>query len=146
MPSTNAQTQHAPAVPHAHGGYTDPYSVKFKGDALGWNRLITLQDDHRLFKRLPQFAHWTKADHIRASETARAMANVLRAAHLQLVQFGCREYGMNGPIISAGFHDDWPGELKTTVRSLAHKYDRQMAISLTHWRAAGKTHKTWKAQ
>lgn len=143
MSSANADLVHATAAPHAYGGYTNPYDVKFRPQ-LGWTKQITIRDDYRLFKKLPQFAHWTKEDHIRASETLRTIAEIARAAHVALVHFGASAYGMNGPLIAGGFHDDWPGELKDACRSFAHKVSRQLDISLAHWRAAGRTSKTWR--
>lgn len=139
-----ANTNHIPtfAAGHHAGGYTRPYDVEFSPQ-LGWTKRITLRDEYRLFKRMPQFSHWTRADHVQASETHRLMAGHLAVAHNALVQIGIETYGMNGPMISGGFHDDWPSEVKDVIRSIAHKVARQRDISLSHWRAAGRTTKTW---
>lgn len=147
MPSTNANTIVFPAVPPptSFGGYSNPYDVKFKG-RWGWTRSITLRDEYRLFKLIPQFAHWTKQDHIRASELSRTIAEMHLATRNALSAFGSQIYGMNGPLISGGFHDDWPNELKDRLRSLSWQVTRQSDISLSHWRAAGRTTKTWRKE
>jgi hypothetical protein len=123
--------------------YSHPYGILFK-PRWGWTRAITLRDDHRLFRYIPQFATWTKATHQHEALHAAAVAHVLESAHTLIAFDAAKWYGEHGSLISGGFRDDWPEETKTTLRWLAHRITDERDRSRSHWRASGRTDATWR--
>lgn len=126
-----------------HGAYTHPYDLRFK-PCRGWTRAITLLDDHRLFRSLPQFATWTKADHVREAEYALRASVRVYEVYYATVRDAEQTYGNHGPLISGIVRDHFPEELKDTLRELCRRGNRERNRSYTHWRAAGRTVGTWR--
>ena len=138
-PHTNIRTlDQTSTIPYRH-----PYDIHFQ-PCHGWTRAITLLDDHRLFRRFPQFASWTKADHVREALYAKATARALDVARIELSTRALSDYGDQGPDISGCVRDHFPTEVQDTLRTLAHKAAREIARSATHWKAAGRTMATWR--
>lgn len=122
--------------------YLDPYVIQFK-PAHGWTRAWTILDDHRGFKRLPQFRDWTKQDHVREMQYARDVAERIRTAYYAAYQLAETTYGDHGPLISGVGRDHFPEVVKTTLRMLIQRANYEEQRAFAHWRAAGRTRARW---
>jgi len=142
-----AMYQSNPSEPISYGTaghpYIAPYDVRFK-PCHGWTRSITILDDHRLFKRLPQFASWTRDQHLAEANTAMEQASTLDCAYARLVTFALATYGDHGPLISGVIRDHFPVETKSILRTLCHGASRERARSLAHWQASRRTVANWR--
>jgi len=97
----------------------NPYTTIFKQYA-GWNISPTVLDDPRLFKVLPHFADWTRADHADLIECLESSERTLRDAWRDAIVVAERTFGADGPVISGGLRESWPADVKDHVRDLAH--------------------------
>jgi len=99
----------------------DPmYAKRFKMPK--WNIKPTVLDT-------PDVAikHWnelgiprSKNAHAQRADYFRDLRSRFQAEHKRLLSEGDRLYGANGPVISGGFHEDWPKDLKDRIRFAAH--------------------------
>src|SRR5262245_41332402 len=148
MSSIHAEQPAGPVRFVAPGGYPfrDPYRVRFT-PRYGWTREITVLDDHRLFRLLPQFdrAVWDKPRHVHEAYAAGRLAAAIGETINAVLREGARTYGEGGALISGGFRDHWPEAWKDTIRLLHTERNYHHDRSLAHWRAAGRTVATWRA-
>ena len=121
----------------------DPYRRRFRMPK--WNGPITVTDDHRLFRRLPEFSDWTKARHEGAARDYCAQASSYNQIWRELVDRSLAIYGNgDGVLISGVYRDHFPDAVKDALRVHAHGASDFSAKSLAHWRAAGRTLDTWR--
>lgn len=125
------------------GAYRYPYRITFK-PCYKWTKQITILDEPRLFRMFPQFATWTKADHVREAEYAARAADRLLAAYYGMVRDAEQTYGSHGPLISGIVRDHYPHEVKDTLRETISRANRERDRGWAHWRAAGRTVATWR--
>lgn len=130
------------ALQAARDAERDPYARRFTFPK--WNRTVTVEDEPRLFRRLPEFANWTKARHKAVAREYKAIAAVDRAIYGQCVTIAERLYGTDGPLISGVHRDHYPEDTKETLRYFARRVGDFSSKSLAHWAAAGLTIKTWR--
>lgn len=99
----------------------DPaYSRRFR--MRGWNKMPSMLDSvdvairHRDELGIPtsKHAHRLRAEHFKE---LRAKFDDERR---RLLRQGELAHGTNGPMISGGFHEDWPETTKERIRFLAH--------------------------
>lgn len=117
------------ALAHRGGG-RDQEVVAILGDPMyvqrfrmpRWNIRPTVLDT-------PEVAVWypnelgiprSKSAHARRADYFEKLRQRLGAEHRRLVRAGEHAYGAHGPVISGGFHEDWPNELKDRIRFVAH--------------------------
>ena len=106
------------------------------------NVRVTALDVPQILRRL--LPEWTKEQHLRESESARAIARNLEGAHADCVADAARLYGTDGPQISGVVREHWPEPIKNTLRYLAHRASFETQRSQAHWIAAGRRNETWK--
>jgi len=61
----------------------------------------------------------SKHAHAARADFFRDLKKRFEAEHNHLLDEGDRAYGTNGPVISGGFHEDWPSGAKDKVRFVA---------------------------
>lgn len=127
----------------ARAPYTHPYDVQFTA-RYGWTKNITVLDDARVFKLLPQFAGWTRQEHYREALYALRAATILETAYCALAHHALCVYGHEGSLISGIVRDHFPVETKDTLRSLTIRYSREERRSMAHWQASGRRLATWR--
>ncbi|HXU02810.1 MAG TPA: hypothetical protein VN903_17715 [Polyangia bacterium] len=120
----------------------NPYTRRFRFPK--WNGTITVLQEPRLFRRLPEFSHWTKLQHVQAAQDYLAYATAYLHTGASLVQYGDKTYGTDGPLISGGFRPHWPEPLKDAIRLHLHGATTFHDQSVAHWRAAGRHLSTWR--
>ena len=125
------------------GAYRYPYRITFQ-PCYKWTRQITILDEPRLFRMFPQFATWTKEDHVREATHAARAADHLLKAYYAMVQDAEKAYGSHGPLISGIVRDHYPTEVKDTLRETISRASRERDRGWAHWRAAGRTLGTWR--
>lgn len=131
------------ALRAARAAESDPYRRRFT--AAKWNRTVTCVDVPILFRRLPEFAAWTKPQHVQAANEYATLSIVADGAWQALVSIARKTYGDHGALISGVYRDHFPDAIKTALRSYAHTSTHYADISGAHWRAAGRTIATWRA-
>lgn len=102
----------------------------------GWNIHPNVLQEPRLFPLV--FPELTRADHARLAASFHAKGEKVRAQHHKWVKRGGATYGVNGPMISSGFHNDWPESVKETIRRLAHGSTLLLDAARAHAEAAGR--------
>ena len=120
----------------------DPYDRLFR--VPKWNRLIRVTDDHGLFRRLPEFATWTRARHLDAAREYLDRHLITARAYRRAVDSAIALYGDRGPLIAGVVRDHFPEQVKDHLRQLAHGTSRQADISIAHWRASRRTTDAWR--
>lgn len=121
----------------------NPYARKFP--FRGWSQLVTVLDDHRLMARLPEFQHWTHAQHIDLAIHRLYTARDTRAEYGKAVDHALATFGNgSGVLISGVYRDHFPPEVKDRLRALAHAVGHLQAVSMAHWLASGKRSHTWR--
>jgi hypothetical protein len=103
-----------------------------------WNRFVTVRDEPSLFRRLPEFASWTKTQHLDEAYTLRYVADVQEAEAHKDIRSAEQTYGDHGPLISGGLRDHWPAGEKDRIRFHWQARNRAADASMAHWKAAGK--------
>ncbi len=98
------------------------YAQRFR--ARGWNIHPTILQDPSLAIRhrdelggsisRSKHAHALRADHFRD------LLRRFREERGRLIRWAEATYGTRGPVISGGFHENWPDETKDWIRFLAH--------------------------
>jgi hypothetical protein len=63
------------------------------------------------------FPRWTKADHREAAVAHEKAVQRVDAEIIRLLRGGEKKHGEHGPVISGGFHEDWPETLKDKIRA-----------------------------
>jgi hypothetical protein len=119
----------------------NPYDRRFTFPK--WNGTVTVLQEHRLFRYLPEFQQWTAQEHVREARYALQASYTLRTAYYALVQSAEATYGNHGPLISGIVRGHFPEETKTILRTLCRAFNRESERSLAHWYAARKTLNTW---
>lgn len=109
-----------------------------------WNGLVTVTQEPRAFKRLPEFAGWTKAEHLYASETARAAGEAMQDSWHEAVNLATARFGSHGSLISGVYRDHFPESVKAQLRTLAQEAGFWAGVSLAHWIAGGRRVGTWR--
>lgn len=133
----------APLRHAARAPYTHPYDVQFTA-RYGWTKAITILDDPRVFKLLPQFAAWTRPTHYKEAIFALRTSVTLERAYCAVAVDALATYGDHGSLISSIVRDHFPIEVKDMLRSLTLRYSREERRSLAHWQASGRRLATWR--
>lgn len=121
----------------------NPYRRQFARFAP-WNIQPRVTDDHRLFRYLPEFAGWTRADHAtHARNLAELGALRLRQADT-LASKALEQYGDHGSLIAGCVRDHFPEPVKAMLRRLYYGSTETFDRSLAHWKAAGRYVNTWR--
>jgi hypothetical protein len=131
------------ALRAARAAESDPYRRRFT--AAKWTRTVTCIDVPTLFRRLPEFAEWTKRQHAQASSEYAALSIVHDHMWNALVSIARKTYGDHGPLVSGVYRSHFPDVTKDALRTIAHTATRYADMSVAHWRAAGRTIGTWRA-
>lgn len=103
---------------HTINDTSNPYERRFRRS--GWNIKPCVTDDPRLFRVLPEFRGWTRAQHAAAAEAYAQAVRTARDAHRDAIIAAETVFGADGPLISGGLRDSWPADIKAEVRRLAH--------------------------
>ncbi len=109
-----------------------------------WNRTVTVCEVPRLFRRLPEFAHWSKSDHVRAAKDWLIAAVMMGQQYDQAVADALERFGDQGSLISGVVREHFPRAVKDRLRVLAHETTSMTDRSRAHWQAAGKWVQTWR--
>jgi hypothetical protein len=121
----------------------DPHARTFSMPK--WNRGVRVTDDHRIFRRLPEFSGWTKDRHYRVAVDYLAAASVTRDTYQAAINRAFAAYGDgDGVLISGVIRDHFPDPIKDSLRVLAHEISAHSDKSLAHWRASGRRVQTWR--
>lgn len=133
------------ALQDARANEPDPYKRRF--GMPKWNRTITVADDHRLFARLPEFAGWTRAEHLARATSQLSHAITCKLQWRRQVETALQAFGDgSGVLISGIVRDHFPGEVKDRLRELAQRSTSLQDTAYAHWRAAGKTMSTYRQE
>jgi hypothetical protein len=114
----------------------DPYARRFTFPK--WNGSVTVLQEPRLFRFLPEFASWSKAKHAEVSAEYLATAVAGQRIYHAEVRRACETYGDHGPLISGIIHDHFPDPIKDDLRTLNRAYQDHVYKAHAHHRAAGK--------
>lgn len=95
-----------------------------------WNIRPSATDEPRLLKS--RLHGWTKQDHIDAALWNAKMAARIEKAWGAELRRGIAKYGQHGPMISGGFHEDWPEGEKEKVRKLARTFNGFQDVMFAH--------------
>ena len=128
--SKGTLAEHAKTVTAILG---DPmYAREFKMPK--WSRRVTVLDTPDVAIR-----HWSelgiprsKNAHAGRADYFRDLRSRFETEHARLINEGEQAYGTNGPVISGGFHRDWPEALKDRIRFLAHGSTMLSAATRLH--------------
>lgn len=120
----------------------DPYDRRFH--ASKWTRAITVLDDHRLMRILPEFRDWTRDRHRLASLAYLQCARDTDRMYASAVDRALSAYGDHGSLVSGVVRAHFPDPVKDDLRTLARLATRYRDQSLAHWRAAGRSARTWR--
>lgn len=113
--------------------------------APGWTGPVSVLQDHRLFKRLPEFAHWTKGDHHGAAIASLHAAERMQEEYARAIDRALAVYGDgSGVLVSGVYRGHFPEVEKDRLRMLAREVTELRDRSLAHWRAAGRRVETWR--
>ena len=124
--------------------HDDPYRRRFARHAK-WNIDPRVTDDHRLFRFLPEFTGYSRADHVaQAVELCQKGITDLRMAG-KLTEKALATYGDHGPLTSGCIRTHFPEPVKDVLRRLCHGSTEAFDRSIAHWQAAGRQCKTWRA-
>jgi hypothetical protein len=131
------------ALRQARENEPDPYRRRFA--VRGWNVAVTVCEEHRLFRALPEFRGWTKDRHQRMADEYATLSRVTDQMYGALTTMMVCTYGDgNGNLISGCYRDHFPHAVKDDLRHLAHTATDYRSRSSAHWRAAGRTMQTWR--
>ncbi len=129
-------------MPRLKVNHVDPYLRQFTYPK--WSRTVRVTDEHKLFRYLPEFSSWTKAQHYQEALDALQQARAIDSAYQEAVQDALRTYGSQGSLISGIVRDHFPDEVKDLLRSRARALTYHRDRSVAHWQAAGKRLQTWR--
>lgn len=111
-----------------------------------WNRPVRVTDDHRLFKHLPEFKDWTKAQHSQRALDYAVMATAVDTTFNRALRQAFALYGNgNGVLVPGCYREHFPEPCKDWLRLLGRTADMYRSRSVAHWQAAGKRLQTWHA-
>lgn len=130
------------AIRDARDREPNPYRRRFTWP--GWNRTINVVEEPGLFKRLPEFQIYTRADHVTLSA---ALLNNAIAYDQELSDrstAALQIFGNHGSLISGCVRGHFPAATKNELRDLARAARESFDRSLAHWRAAGRRVETWR--
>jgi hypothetical protein len=122
----------------------DPYSRRFTFPK--WNGTVNVLHEHRLMRYLPEFAGWTKADHVTRALAFLAKARAADRLYRLRVSHALKTYGDHGPLISGVVREHFPEDVKRDLRQTAHVYTFALDASLAHWQAGRRTLETWRRE
>jgi hypothetical protein len=100
----------------------------------GWNIMPTVLLEPRLFPRA--FPELTKSQHLQIANQFARRAETIALQWRKWIKRGEATYGTHGPVVSGGFHDDWPESVKETIRRLAHGTSLLEQASQAHLKAS----------
>lgn len=121
----------------------DPYRRSFS--VPKWSRAVRVTDEPRLFRRLPEFATWTKDRHYQMALEYLAIAGATRRMYQDAIDLACELYGNGtGILISGIYRDHFPEPMKVSLRVLARELSESHDRSLAHWLASGRRVHTWR--
>lgn len=120
----------------------DPYRRRFTWPK--WNRTVTAIDVPQLFRRLPEFASWTRARHEALSRAYLDQYLADCAVYADLLTRYERIHGTAGSLISGGFYSSWPEYARDSCRYMARRTSDFADRSFAHWQAAGRQDFTWR--
>lgn len=124
--------------------YDSPYHRRLPFPT--YSGLINVLHDHRLFRRLPEFAYWDKAKHWHAAVETMEAAVRTEQAYQTAIKDALEIYGDgDGRLISGVVREHFPEGTKESLRFLAREAGELSSRSLVHWLASGRRSQTWRA-
>jgi len=123
--------------------HSDPYQRRFR--VAKWSVNITVCEEHKLFRCLPEFDGWTKAKHEAASRNFGAQAQATDRQWRSIVDRSLATYGDgDGVLVSGIYRRHFPVETRDELRKLAYAATEYRDRSRAHWRASGRKLETWR--
>lgn len=99
-----------------------------------WNIMPTVLQEPRLFLKI--FPELKKSDHVRLAADFLDKADTAELKYQAALNKASKQYGTEGSLISGGFREDWPSNVKDQIRTLVKTSQALKDAANAHAQAA----------